>query len=86
MSENENLSFADIKEKVKEHLKTALEIEEFSITYAKLEKELLIKPERDVWKINVEFKEEEWDRTALFKIDPKTGDVLEFKKGYYWRF
>ncbi|MHC1584640.1 MAG: hypothetical protein ACXQS7_00005 [Candidatus Syntropharchaeia archaeon] len=78
MSENKNLSFGDIKEKVKEHLKTALGIEEFSITFAKLEKE--------VWKINVEFKEGDWDRTALFKIDAITGEVLEFRKDYYWRF
>jgi len=84
MSENKNLSFGDIKEKVKEHLKTALGIEEFSITFAKLEKDTLTKPEREVWKINVEFKEGDWDRTALFKIDAKTGEVLEFKKGYLW--
>jgi hypothetical protein len=78
MPENEKLSFGDIKGKVKEHLKTALNIEEFTITYAKLEKE--------VWKINVEFKNGAWDQTALFKIDSVTGAVLEFKKGYYWRF
>jgi len=36
MSENEKLSFGDIKEKVKEHLKTAMRVEEFSITFAKL--------------------------------------------------
>ena len=48
MSENENLSFGDVKEKVKEHLKTALELDEFNITYAKLEKDALFKPERDV--------------------------------------
>jgi len=38
MSESQKLSFGDIKEKVKEHLKTALGIEQFSITFAKLEK------------------------------------------------
>lgn len=77
------LSFADIKEKMSEHLKTALGIEEFDITYAKLGAGLL---EPDVWMVNVEFKENDWDRTALFKLDAITGAVIEFKKGYVWRF
>gem|GEM_PF-4400796 len=34
----------------------------------------------------MEFSEGDWDRTALLKIDAVTGEVLEFKKGYYWRF
>jgi hypothetical protein len=27
-----------------------------------------------------------WKREALFKIDAETGEVLEFKEGWSWRF
>ncbi|MBU4374206.1 MAG: hypothetical protein KJ714_07170 [Euryarchaeota archaeon] len=82
MGETEKLSFADVKKRVGEHLKTALNIEDFSITFAK--------QEADMWKVNVEFKEKfgdiEFPTTALFSIDVTTGEVKEFKKGYSWKF
>jgi len=79
-NDNERLSFADLRITIAEHLKTALGIEEFEITFARYEEEL------NTWRVNIEFKEEEFDRTALFNIDAKSGAVLEFKKGYVWRF
>jgi len=82
MGETGKLSFADVKKRIGEHLKTALNIEEFSITFAKQVEE--------VWKVNVEFKEKvgllEWPTTASFSIDVTTGEVKEFQKGRYWRF
>jgi len=84
MEETVKLSFAEVKRKIGEHLKTALDVEEFSITFAK--------QENDLWKVNVEFREKgpaglvEWPTTALFSIDATTGEVKDFKKGYSWRF
>jgi len=82
MEATEKLSFADVKKKIGEHLKTALDIEEFTITFAK--------QEGDAWKVNVEFKEKvgtvEWSTTALFRMDAITGEVKEFEKGRFWRF
>ncbi|MFB0556527.1 MAG: hypothetical protein ACETVW_01545 [Dehalococcoidia bacterium] len=79
---NKELKFAEVKQKVAEHLKTALGVEDFIITFAKLEK--------DVWKVNVEFKEKigtiEWPTTALFSIDVTTGEAKQFEKGRFWRF
>ena len=82
MEKTEKLNFADVKKKIADHLKTALNIEEFSITFAK--------QEGDIWKVDTEFKEKngttELPTTALFSIDATTGEIKEFKKGYSWRF
>lgn len=76
------LSFAEVKQRIAEHLKTALGVEEFDITFAKLE--------LDTWKVNVEFTEKidynEFPKSALFSLDATTGEVKEFKKDYSWRF
>jgi hypothetical protein len=78
----EKLSFAEMKKRIKEHLQTALNIEDFSINFAK--------QEGDVWKVNVEFKEKtgpiELPTTALFILDAMTGELKEFKKGYISTF
>jgi hypothetical protein len=75
---SEKLSFADLKKSIREHLKMALNIEDFSISYAK--------QDGDIWKVIAEFKEKtgaiEMPTTALFIIDVTTGEVKEFKKGY----
>ena len=67
-----------MKKRIREHLRLALNIEDFSINFAK--------QEGDVWKVNVEFKEKtdaiEMPTTALFILDAMTGDIKEFKKGY----
>jgi len=82
MEIKDKLSFADIKKKVGVHLKTALNIEDFSITLAK--------HEGKVWKVNTEFIEKigtrEWPASALFSIDDTSGEIKEFQKGRYWRF
>ncbi len=74
----EKLSFAEMKEKIREHLQMTLDIEDFSIDYAK--------QDGDAWKVNVEFRERtgaiEMPTTALFIIDAVTGEVKEFRKGY----
>jgi len=78
----EKLGFAEIKNRIKEHLQMALNIEKFSINFAK--------QEGDVWKVNIEFKEKtdaiEMPTTALFILDAATGEVKEFKKGYISTF
>lgn len=78
----EKLGFAEMKNRIKEHLQLALNIEDFSINFAK--------QEGDVWKVNVEFKEKtgaiDMPTTALFILDAMTGDVKEFKKGYISTF
>lgn len=80
------MKFADVKKVIGEHLKIALGIEDFSITYAKLE--------GDDWNVNVEYNVKSglpplppplpWKETALFTIDGFTGDVKRFEKGRYW--
>ena len=77
------LKFADVRKVIGEHLKTALNIEIFSITYAK--------QEGNDWNVNVEYniKPEPspafvWRETSLFTIDAFTGDVKRFEKGHYW--
>ncbi len=78
----EKLSFEDMKKRIREHLKMALNVQDFSINSAK--------QEGDVWKVNIEFKEKtgaiELPTTALSIIDVTTGEIKEFKKGYIWTF
>lgn len=79
---SEKLSFADLKNSIRQHLKMALNVEDFSINSAK--------QDGDIWKVIVEFKEKtgaiEMPTTALFIIDVTTGEVKEFKKGYMSTF
>ena len=88
MEEKEILSFADVRKKIGEHLKTALNVEDFSIGFAKQEKDVL--EEKEVWRVNVEFLEKirdvEWSTSAAFTIDATTGKVKQFMKGRTWRF
>ena len=82
MEENKELKFADVKNAVGEHLKTALNIEDFIITFAKREE--------NRWRVNVEFKEKVgtviFPTVALFTIDSKTGEITQFQKGRQWSF
>ena len=82
MSETEKLKFADVKKVVGEHLKTALDVENFSITFAK--------QEGNDWRVNIEYPEKigtlTWRTNALFTIDATTGEVKVFEKGRYWTF
>lgn len=79
---SERLSFEDIKQKVAKHLKTAIGIEEFLITFAK--------QENDIWRINVEYKEKiasiDWSQTASLEIDAISGQIKQFKKGFVWNY
>lgn len=78
----EKLSFADMKKRIREHLKMAINVEEFSINSAK--------QEGDFWKVNIEFKEKtgaiETPTTAMLILDSTLGEVKEFRKGYISTF
>jgi len=78
----DKLSFADVKRIIGEHLRTALDVNNFSITFAK--------QEGDKWRVNVQYEEGTglltWQQSALFRIDAKDGEVLEFEKGRTWSF
>ena len=82
MGEAEKLKFADVKKVIGEHLKIALNIEDFSITFAK--------QEGNDWRVNVQYPEKigalTWQTNALFTIDATTGEVKVFEKGRYWTF
>ena len=82
MNTTNKLNFADVKNKIGEHLKTALNVQEFSIINAK--------QEENIWKVTVEFKEmvgsKELPRIAFFSIGATTGEVIEFQKGPYGYF
>ncbi|MGD0477733.1 MAG: hypothetical protein ABSB29_06165 [Nitrososphaerales archaeon] len=76
-----------MKKKVGEHLKTAMNITDFDVTFAKRTKEFALgQTAREIWKVNVEFKEGNFDVTALVSLDAVNGEVLEFQKGKYWKF
>ncbi len=78
----DRLSFTDIKRVIGEHLRTALNVKNFSITFAK--------QEGDKWRVNVQYEEVvgllTWQQTALFTLDAKDGGVLEFEKGRTYQF
>ena len=81
MGEKEKLTFAEVKRAIGDNLKTALNVENFDITFAKLEK--------DEWRVNVAFQEAGglmllWNQTALFTIDAWSGDVKVFERGRAW--
>ena len=84
LSLGNDLKFADVKKIISEHLHTALGIEEFDITYAKRGTDFIKR--KDVWNVNVEFKKKDQPMasSALFSIDAKTGDVVEFQKDTVW--
>ncbi len=72
------LSFAEIRSKVAQHLRTAVDAEEFEMKSAKLD-EL-----QGVWKVDVEFKKPKamFSETALLMVDATTGEIREFRRGY----
>lgn len=76
-----------IHKKLEEYLKRNYpDIEEWRITFCVLEP----KPKTDepgYYKININFrrKGQILDKAALAKADPNTGEIIEFKEGYYWR-
>jgi hypothetical protein len=81
-TKSNKLKFADVNNFIAEHLKTALNVTEFTITYAKLE--------GNVWKVNISYPERNEignlvsNANALFILDNQTGEVIQFQKGSYW--
>jgi hypothetical protein len=81
----EYLSFADVKQKLADHLRIALNLTEFDIVFAKREKELALdKTGREIWRVNLEFKEGDLDKTAQISLDAVTGEIIQFQKSGYW--
>lgn len=77
---DEYITFAEVKAAIAEHLRTALEVEKFDITYA----ELL--PEENEWRVNAEYVKAEvgFHSTVAIKIDAKTGEILILWKDRAW--
>jgi uncharacterized membrane protein YkoI len=71
------LSFADAKKRVAEQLKTAVDVEDFDVTSAKLEEI------KGIWRFDVEYRKPkaEFLETAFLMLDATTGEVKEFRKG-----
>ncbi len=79
------ITFEQMRKILEDHLKIALKVEDFDITYAKRGNF----EEREQWRVNVEFKKDKstaFSDTALFALDAKTGEVQEFKKNMFWKF
>jgi len=76
----ENISFADLKRFIAEHLETALGITEFDITYAELFED------EELWKVNIEYEDEIGLLTSeiALKVNPKTGEVTGLWKDRHW--
>jgi len=82
-----------VREIVNEHVRIAVgEIEEKEprITFAVKDKPS--GEAKEVWRVTVRYTPKSrderftWERSALFKIDAETGDVLDFREGWSWRF
>ncbi len=77
------LDFAQGVEKVKKHMKMAFNIDEFTITMAKQEKDQT--NEREVWRYNIEFLSGGKQSKAMIEINATTGDVILFQRESQWR-
>lgn len=77
------LDFAQGVEKVKHHMKLAFNIEEFTITMAKQEKDQT--NEREVWRYNIEYVINGKASKAMLEINANSGDVLLFQRESQFR-
>ena len=82
-----------VREIVNEHVRIAVgEIEEKEPRIIFAVRDKLFSVTKEVWRVTIRYtpkSEEEmftWERYALFKIDAETGDVLDFKEGWSWRY
>lgn len=71
------LGFDDLKKRIAEHVKIAVNAEDFDITLAKLEEV------KGVWTVEVEYKKPkaQFTESAFIVVDATTGDVREFRRG-----
>jgi hypothetical protein len=76
----ENISFADLKRFIAEHLETALGITDFDITYAELLED------KELWKVNIEYEGEMglFHTEIALKVNSKTGEVMGLWKDRRW--
>ena len=76
------LTFSEIKQKIGEHLKTAQNVDEFTISFAI--------QEEDQWRVSINYTKTlgtiEWPKTATLRIDPISGEIKEFKEGFSYVF
>ena len=75
----QEIGFKEIRGIVEDGLRIMYEdIEDISITYCVEAKE--------GWKVNASFKKrgDLFSRNALFRVDPVTGEIKEFKEGRIW--
>ena len=80
----EHLSFNDLRNTIENHLRTALNVNEFDITFAQLEEE----DEKKIWRVNISYKpfpNALLSMTSSFTIDATTGEVIQFHKDRYWK-
>jgi len=77
-----NLTFSEIKQRIGEHLKTAQNVDQFTISFAV--------QEEDQWRVSINYYIKlggvEWPKTATLRIDLKSGEIKEFKEGFAYVF
>lgn len=80
MSEKDALTFEEVRKKIEAYVKTALKIEDFDITFAKLE--------ADEWRVTIEWKKENeiLSNTIAVTLDAKTGELKAFQKDKFWKW
>jgi len=80
MSEKDTITFEEVRKKIEAHMKIAMKIEDFDITFAKLE--------ADEWRVNIEWKKENetFSNTIAVTLDAKTGELKVFQKDKFWRW
>jgi hypothetical protein len=84
------IDLKQVRDIINDHVRVAVgEIEEVEpvISFAFHEKE---PGGKEYWKVNVSFTPRAggaantWRRTAGFRIDARTGEVVEFREGFSW--
>ena len=78
MTDEEIMTFEEVRKRIEKHMATALKVEDFDITYAKVV--------NDEWHVNLEWKKENgfFSSTVAVSLDAKTGELKSFAKNKYW--
>jgi hypothetical protein len=88
------IDLKEVREIVNKHVSIAVgEIEEAEPRITLAVRGKLVFDDRESWRVNVSYSPKrdkssgfKWGRTASFKIDPETGDVIEFEEGRSWNY
>ena len=72
------MTFEEVRKKIEAHMKIAMKVEDFDITFAKLV--------GDEWRINIEWKQKDkfFTSTVAISLDAKTGELRQFYKDKIW--